>query len=150
MSCRVSYFCTAVGLVLALLSALAACNGSEPTATPAVIAMQFEITDKAALAFADELYPALVDGLPVDAAVAEARTAIYTLPSDIEWGTPVLYMRAADGVLFDAFDSAEPVGQGRPADETGTTVHASSRPRRPASHEISAAVFGQTARLHHS
>lgn len=67
---------------------------------PAVIAMQFDITDAAALAFADELYTALADGSPVDAAVADARSAIYTLPSEIEWGTPVLYSRAADGVLF--------------------------------------------------
>ena len=99
---------------------------------PAVIAMQFEITDTAALAFADELYSALVDGLPVDAAVADARTAIYALPSDIEWGTPVLYMRAKDGVLFDAVESAEPVGQGRSEKETGTTAQPPSRPRRPA------------------
>ena len=68
---------------------------------PAVVAMQFEITDEAAITFAGEFYAALVQGFPVDAAVAEARKAIYIQPNDIEWGTPVLYMRSSDGTLFD-------------------------------------------------
>ena len=68
---------------------------------PAVAAMQFEITDDAAITFAAEFYAALVNGFPVDAAMAEARKAIYSRPNDIEWGTPVLYTRAPDGVLFN-------------------------------------------------
>jgi hypothetical protein len=67
---------------------------------PAVIAMQFEITDRAAIIFAEELYAALVEGLPVDAALAETRKAIYGDGNDIEWGTPVLFMRVRDGQLF--------------------------------------------------
>ncbi|MCG8424567.1 MAG: CHAT domain-containing protein [Proteobacteria bacterium] len=89
---------------------------------PAVIAMQFEITDKAALAFADALYSAMVAGLPVDAAVADARTAIYALASDIEWGTPVLYMRAEDGVLFDAVVDTVSRQDDQLAPETRTPV----------------------------
>jgi uncharacterized protein YqgC (DUF456 family) len=68
---------------------------------PAVIGMQFEITDRAAIVFAGEFYSALADGLPVDSAVAEARKAIYADQNDVEWGTPVLFMRVADGRLFD-------------------------------------------------
>ncbi len=68
---------------------------------PAVIGMQFEITDRAAIVFASEFYSALADGLPVDSSVAEARKAIYADRNDIEWGTPVLFMRVADGRLFD-------------------------------------------------
>jgi hypothetical protein len=68
---------------------------------PAVIAMQFEITDRAAIIFAEELYAALVEGLPVDAALAEARKAIYGDGNDVEWGTPVLFMRVPDGRVFD-------------------------------------------------
>jgi len=68
---------------------------------PAVIGMQFEITDRAAIVFAGEFYSALADGLPVDSSVAEARKAIYADQNDIEWGTPVLFMRVADGRLFD-------------------------------------------------
>lgn len=67
---------------------------------PAVLAMQFEITDRAAIALADEFYAALTDGYPVDAALAEARKAVFALGNDVEWGTPVLYMRAIDGQLF--------------------------------------------------
>lgn len=67
---------------------------------PAVIGMRFEISDEAALTFSQEFYTALVDGLPVDAAVTEARRAIFFLPNWVEWATPVLYMRSRDGNLF--------------------------------------------------
>jgi outer membrane protein assembly factor BamD (BamD/ComL family) len=66
----------------------------------AVIAMQFEITDEAAITLAHEFYGAVADGYPVDAALAEARKAIFTQGNDVEWGTPVLYMRAPDGRIF--------------------------------------------------
>jgi hypothetical protein len=77
---------------------------------PAVVAMQFEISDSAAIAFAGEFYSSLTDGYPVDAAVAEARKAIYAQPNDVEWGTPVLYLRAADGQIFDVQAAAPPAG----------------------------------------
>ncbi len=67
---------------------------------PAIIAMQFEITDGAALILAQEFYGALADGYPVEAALAEARKAIFVAGNDVEWGTPVLYSRANDGLLF--------------------------------------------------
>jgi hypothetical protein len=68
---------------------------------PAVVAMQFEITDDAAIVFARELYGAIGDGYPVEAALAEARGAIRDEGNPTEWGTPVLYSRALDGRLFD-------------------------------------------------
>ncbi len=68
---------------------------------PAVIAMQFEVTDKTAITLAHEFYTALAEGLPVDTALGEARKAIFAQGNDIEWGTPVLYMRAPDGKIFD-------------------------------------------------
>ena len=68
---------------------------------PAVIAMQFRITDIAAITLAREFYAALADGYPVDAALTEARKAIKTHGNDLEWGTPVLYMRAPNGQIFD-------------------------------------------------
>jgi tetratricopeptide (TPR) repeat protein len=68
---------------------------------PAVIAMQFEVTDEAALTFSYEFYRAVADNYPVDAALAEARKAVFSRVSDVEWGTPVLYMRAPDGRIFD-------------------------------------------------
>ncbi|HEX2370565.1 MAG TPA: CHAT domain-containing protein [Acidimicrobiia bacterium] len=68
---------------------------------PAVIAMQFEITDGAAMTLTGEFYEALSEGYPVDAALAEARRAIFEDENEIEWATPVLYMRSPDGVIFD-------------------------------------------------
>lgn len=69
---------------------------------PAVVAMQFPITDKAAVSFAGTFYPRIVSGYPVDAAVAEGRKAIKLADSStMEWATPVLFMRSPDGVLFD-------------------------------------------------
>ena len=69
---------------------------------PAVLAMQYEITDQAAIEFARAFYEALLDGLAVDAAVAEARKAIsLAVANTVEWGTPVLHMRSPDGVLFN-------------------------------------------------
>jgi hypothetical protein len=73
---------------------------------PAVVGMQFEITDRAAIVFASEFYAAIADGMSVDSSVAEARKAIYADENDIEWGTPVLFMRVADGRLFDVASHA--------------------------------------------
>lgn len=67
---------------------------------PAVVAMQFEITDSAAIDFAKGFYGAIANGRPVDAAVGQGRQAIFMQNNDIEWSTPVLYLRAVDGVIF--------------------------------------------------
>lgn len=69
---------------------------------PAVLAMQYEITDRAAIVLSHAFYEALADGWPVDAAVGEARKAIsLAIVNTVEWGTPVLYMRSPNGILFD-------------------------------------------------
>jgi formylglycine-generating enzyme required for sulfatase activity len=102
------------GLRLAVLNACEGAQGSEldvfssTAATlvrrgiPAVLAMQYEISDRAATLLAENFYESLAEGLPVDAAVAEARKAI-TMDNDrsLEWGTPVLFMRSKDGRIFD-------------------------------------------------
>lgn len=88
---------------------------------PAVVAMQFPITDQAAITFAHGFYSALSAGRPVDAAVTQARLAIFAEGNDVEWGMPVLYMRAPDGHIFDVETrpSQEPAGPQR-APETAT------------------------------
>lgn len=69
---------------------------------PAVVAMQFPISDEAAIAFSQEFYHRLAAGDPVDAAVAEGRMAVYLADTQsLEWGTPVLFMRTPNGRLFD-------------------------------------------------
>ncbi len=100
------------------LIVLNACEGGQSSATeqlaglgdklvqlaavPAVVAMQYPIADDAAKTFAAEFYQALADGLPIDAALAQARLALYQEcnPDNRAWGTPVLFMRARDGRLF--------------------------------------------------
>jgi hypothetical protein len=67
---------------------------------PAVIAMQFEISDTAAISFSQSFYQAIADGLPVDVATVEARRAMFAEGNEIEWATPVLYLRSTDGRVF--------------------------------------------------
>ncbi len=68
---------------------------------PAVVAMQFEISDAAAILFAEELYTNLIGRQsPIDVAVAEARKAIFIEQGTIEWATPVLFMADPDAELF--------------------------------------------------
>jgi hypothetical protein len=70
----------------------------------AVIAMQFEITDNAAKTFAEELYYSLIDRrYPIDAAVAEARKAMMNI-NQIEFATPVLFLRPGTADLFHFAD----------------------------------------------
>ena len=73
---------------------------------PAVIAMQFEVSDDAAITLASGFYSALADDYPVDAALAEARKAVFAAGSTVEWGTPVLYLRAPDGRIFEVDKAA--------------------------------------------
>lgn len=75
---------------------------------PAVLAMQHEITDQAALEFSRTFYEELAYQPSVDRCVMQARQAIrLALPGSLEWGTPVLYMRSANGVLFDLADTPD-------------------------------------------
>ena len=37
---------------------------------------------------------------PIDAAVSEARKAVFTEVNEVEWATPVLFLRSDDGELF--------------------------------------------------
>ncbi|MDA0244704.1 MAG: SUMF1/EgtB/PvdO family nonheme iron enzyme [Chloroflexi bacterium] len=76
---------------------------------PAVLAMQYEISDTAAIEFARTFYEALAEGLPVDRATAEARIAVsLAFERTVEWGIPVLSMRSADGVLFGQVQAHRP------------------------------------------
>jgi len=67
---------------------------------PAVVAMQFPISDDAAIRMSEGFYKALAINVPVDDAVKMARRFIRD-KSRIEFGIPVLYMRSADGKIFE-------------------------------------------------
>ena len=67
---------------------------------PAVVAMQASITDDAALIFTRYFYRDLIETGTVDASLTEARLRMQGNGHPVEWGTPVLYMRALRGQLF--------------------------------------------------
>jgi hypothetical protein len=71
---------------------------------PAVVTMQFPITDEAAATFAQEFYKRLCageDAGQVDVAVTYARGMLAALHAgDHSWAAPVLYTHAADGIIY--------------------------------------------------
>jgi hypothetical protein len=99
-----------VDLRLAVLNACHTARASERDAflgvaqellehsVPAVVAMQFAISDGAAIAFAARFYAAVSHGWAVDRAVGDARKALYQ--HGVEWATPVVHLRG-DGIVFD-------------------------------------------------
>ena len=72
------------------------------SSVPAVVAMQFKVPEESTTAFAGEFYAALAEGHPIDACVTEGRKAVMgaTGLRRPDWGIPVVYTRAPDGVLF--------------------------------------------------
>jgi hypothetical protein len=75
----------------------------------AVVAMQFPISDNAAVEFTGEFYGALADGLPVDQAATSGRKALLA-DYPTEWATPVLFLRAPDGRVFDHIVATDTAG----------------------------------------
>jgi tetratricopeptide (TPR) repeat protein/sugar lactone lactonase YvrE len=76
---------------------------------PAVVAMQFAISDEAAVRFAQTFYQNVAKRLPLDTSVMRARRALRRAKKDtLEWGTPVLYLRAPDGRVFDTAAASTP------------------------------------------
>ena len=76
---------------------------------PAVLAMQFVITADRAAILSREFYRALADGYSAEAAVTEARKALFDPARPPEWMTPVLFTRADDNRLV--VPAAPPLGQ---------------------------------------
>lgn len=102
---------------------------------PAVVAMRAAVSDPAAVAFAHEFYAAIADGYAVDAALAEARKALFAEGSAGEWATPVLFMRAPDGRIFDMPNREAEAEEGQAeqaqtaGQETGSTAAHTQRAR---------------------
>lgn len=140
----------AVGHVRDLLSSTAALVSD--AGIPAVVAMQFPISDVVATAFARYVYRHLARGDSVESAVTKARKAIH-INGSIEWATPALFMRAADGVIFDPAIPGRHVG--RPPE--GALERREVRPERLAGMEVVAhwmtreraeSAFGERERVH--
>jgi hypothetical protein len=98
---------------------------------PAVVAMQFEISDEAAIVFAGGFYEPLAGGAPVDASLAAARLAMLAERNDdIEWGTPVLFMRVPDGRIFDLGDDDPTTVAGVPLTRSSAGAAHNTRGKR--------------------
>ena len=69
---------------------------------PIVLAMQYKISDEAAIQFGREFYEAIAAGYPVDMATADARRKVRGVGNDREWATPVLFSRLDDNDLVKA------------------------------------------------
>jgi tetratricopeptide (TPR) repeat protein len=97
----------------------------------AVAAMQFTISDDAAIAFARGFYTALARGRDVDEAVRSGRISILGAPRSLEWVTPVLYLRGEASRLFTL---AQPAGTAREASRGQQAIRADQAPAaaRPA------------------
>lgn len=72
---------------------------------PAVVAMRPSLTDGAGLIFSRYFYRHLVETGAVDASLTEARLRVRGNGHPLEWGTPLLYMRAPGGQLFQVSTS---------------------------------------------
>lgn len=73
---------------------------------PCVVAMQYDVSDEAAIEFANTFYELLAEEMPVETAIANARVAIsFAIGNAIEWATPVFYTHAPDSVLFQLPES---------------------------------------------
>jgi hypothetical protein len=66
---------------------------------PAVIAMQFEISDNMGIEFSNTFYSYLVENLSIQSALAHTRRELKAR-SYGEWISPVLYMRGFNGEIF--------------------------------------------------
>jgi formylglycine-generating enzyme required for sulfatase activity/tetratricopeptide (TPR) repeat protein/predicted Ser/Thr protein kinase len=76
---------------------------------PAVIAMQFELAEDAAVELARVFYAELAAATPVELALAEARQHLYgRYTTRLDWAIPVLFMRAASGALFEMTQTPPP------------------------------------------
>jgi hypothetical protein len=74
---------------------------------PAVIAMQFPISDRAARTFSEAVYRSLARGSSLEAAVGDGRFALHQADTDSwEWITPALFTALSGSEIFQPLCSA--------------------------------------------
>ncbi|MEK6280792.1 MAG: CHAT domain-containing protein [Acidobacteriota bacterium] len=98
---------------------------------PAVIGMQYKINDKNAVVFSRSFYRSLAAYQSIDEAMTAGRLAMLTCsadPNERDWGVPVLYLHAEEGVLFPEAQTEKSASQ--VAASTSTTTTSSSQPQR--------------------
>jgi CHAT domain-containing protein len=72
---------------------------------PAVVAMQFPISDEAAINLSGAFYDRLAANWPLERALTHARKMMQQ-KSRTEWGIPVLFTRSGTGRLFSSVRAA--------------------------------------------
>jgi hypothetical protein len=98
---------------------------------PAVLAMQYEISDRTAAEFSAAFYAAIAAASPVDEAVTLARNAIKDGRDTLEWATPVLFLASEETRIFDV-DTTPTVAVARLRSATRSAPDASTSPDRSA------------------
>jgi len=88
---------------------------------PAVVAMQYPITDEAAVRFSSQFYKSLLMGQSLERSLTMARVWIRKR-SKLEWAIPVLFTRASSDALF----KIEPGERGSPEERSSQTSPPSS------------------------
>lgn len=86
---------------------------------PVVVAMQFPISDKAAISFSRKFYELLPLCHPVDWVVAEARKQVFIeqeKEQGTEWATPALFMRSDSGIVFESTFGRKPLAEAQESD----------------------------------
>jgi hypothetical protein len=81
---------------------------------PAVVAMQYEITDDAALVFASSFYGQIARGEPLDRAMTRARESVKMTNRSLEWATPVLFLSSEETQVFEVPNQDRPPPQPKP------------------------------------
>jgi CHAT domain-containing protein len=95
---------------------------------PAVVAMQFPISDEAAINLSGAFYDRLAANWPLERALTHARKMMQQ-KSRTEWGIPVLFTRSGTGRLFSSVRAApSPVKTG-PYRDTSLTSGTDARRR---------------------
>ena len=88
---------------------------------PAVVAMQFPISDRAAITFSQAFYNCLAKNEFVSTAATAGRQAILAAePESLEWGTPVLFL-AGDDLRLDVAAAEKKPKAGISTDERLTS-----------------------------
>ncbi len=121
----------------------------------AVAAMQFAVSDDAAIAFAQGFYTAVAHSRGVDEAARSGRIAILGAAGSLEWLTPVLYLRGDSThplvvAPLAARDSPAPAPAAAPAAAADAAQDAAQESReadqpREAEHQVSAEPAADTA-----
>jgi tetratricopeptide (TPR) repeat protein len=86
---------------------------------PAVVAMQYSVLNRSAMAFGSAFYKGLADGDPIDGALTEARNRLAReSPNTVDFATPVLFL-ADPGCLQVDQAALRPARPPTPLDLTG-------------------------------